>query len=37
MLSAVVRWSRYTRRSVVTDRSESEADLVVLAAANVEL
>jgi hypothetical protein len=36
-LSVVARWSRYTRRSVVKDRSESEAELVLLAVVNLEL
>jgi hypothetical protein len=36
-LSVVARWSRYTRRSRVKDRSESEAEVAVLAVVNLEL
>jgi hypothetical protein len=37
MLNVLVRWSGYTRRSVVRGSSESEADLMVLALVTVEL
>lgn len=36
-LSVLVRWSGYTRRGLAKDSSESESELILLAAVNVEL